>query len=280
MSVYRTVVVGTDGSATAHRAVLRAATIAAGLGADLLVATAYTRTRPEDLGPPSVVRQAQGADLAFGFSYLVAQQTAQDGADVARRAHPSLRVDTATPQGDPADVLLEQAERRADSLLVVGGQGLGAAGVFLLGNVPNKVAHHAVGDLLVVRTGQERDAQGPERVVIGFDGSATALVALDRGLAVGQALGAPITVLAVGRDEWTADVLAEASGRARAAGVEVDTRGATGDPARVLLDAGGAADLVVVGNKGMTGARRFLLGSVPNKVAHHGAADLLVVKTT
>ena len=44
-----------------------------------------------------------------------------------------------------------------------------------------------------------------------------------------------------------------------------------GDPADAILDVAEEqeADLVVVGNKGMTGAKRFLLGSVPNKVSHH-----------
>jgi nucleotide-binding universal stress UspA family protein len=40
------------------------------------------------------------------------------------------------------------------------------------------------------------------------------------------------------------------------------------------------ADLIVVGNKGMTGAERFLLGSVPNKVSHHAPCSVLIVRTT
>ena len=40
------------------------------------------------------------------------------------------------------------------------------------------------------------------------------------------------------------------------------------------------ADLIVVGNKGMTGASRFFLGSVPNKVSHHINRSLLIVRTT
>ncbi len=41
-----------------------------------------------------------------------------------------------------------------------------------------------------------------------------------------------------------------------------------------------SADLVVVGNKGMTGAKRFLLGSVPNKVSHHAPCGVYIVRTT
>ena len=40
------------------------------------------------------------------------------------------------------------------------------------------------------------------------------------------------------------------------------------------------ADLIVVGNKGMTGAKRFLLGSVPNKVSHHAPCGVYIVRTT
>ena len=55
-----------------------------------------------------------------------------------------------------------------------------------------------------------------------------------------------------------------------------------GDPADAILDVAEEtkADLIVVGNKGMTGAKRFLLGSVPNKVSHHAPCDLIIVRTT
>jgi nucleotide-binding universal stress UspA family protein len=37
------------------------------------------------------------------------------------------------------------------------------------------------------------------------------------------------------------------------------------------------ADLVVVGNRGMSGMKRFVLGSVPNKISHHCPCSLLIV---
>ena len=40
------------------------------------------------------------------------------------------------------------------------------------------------------------------------------------------------------------------------------------------------ADLIVVGNKGMAGAKRYLLGSVPNKISHHAPCSVLIVRTT
>ena len=38
-------------------------------------------------------------------------------------------------------------------------------------------------------------------------------------------------------------------------------------------------DLIVVGNKGMTGARRYLLGGVPNKISHHAPCSVMIVRT-
>ena len=63
-------------------------------------------------------------------------------------------------------------------------------------------------------------------------------------------------------------------------GVEVETHAREGDPADAILDVAEEqeADLIVVGNKGMTGAKRFLLGSVPNKVSHHAPCSVLVTR--
>jgi nucleotide-binding universal stress UspA family protein len=68
---------------------------------------------------------------------------------------------------------------------------------------------------------------------------------------------------------------------AREAGVEVDVYARQGDPAYALLDVAEEreADLIVVGNKGMGGAKRFLLGSVPNKVSHHAPCSVLIIRT-
>jgi nucleotide-binding universal stress UspA family protein len=65
-------------------------------------------------------------------------------------------------------------------------------------------------------------------------------------------------------------------------GVEVITYARQGDPADAILDVAEEqkADLIVVGNKGMTGAKRFLLGSVPNKVSHHAPCTVMIIRTT
>jgi nucleotide-binding universal stress UspA family protein len=78
-------------------------------------------------------------------------------------------------------------------------------------------------------------------------------------------------------------LLAAADHEARQAGLaHVETFARQGDAADAILDVAEEqrADLIVVGNKGMTGARRFLLGSVPNKVSHHAPCSVLIVRTS
>jgi nucleotide-binding universal stress UspA family protein len=76
--------------------------------------------------------------------------------------------------------------------------------------------------------------------------------------------------------------LKDAAQKLEGAGVEVDTFAREGDAADAILDVAEEtnADLIVVGNKGMTGTKRFLLGSVPNKVSHHAPCSVLIIRTT
>ena len=86
----------------------------------------------------------------------------------------------------------------------------------------------------------------------------------------------------VGPSEDVDATLAEAAKDVEDAGVKVRTFARQGEPADAILDVAEEenADLIVVGNKGMTGAKRFLLGSVPNKVSHHAPSSVLIVRTT
>ena len=61
----------------------------------------------------------------------------------------------------------------------------------------------------------------------------------------------------------------------------IEMHSVPGEPADVLIGVAEefGAGLVVVGNRGMSGARRFILGSVPNKVSHHCPCSLLIVDT-
>ena len=68
---------------------------------------------------------------------------------------------------------------------------------------------------------------------------------------------------------------------AKAEGISIEVHHPGGDPAAALLGTAEKvnADLVVVGNRGMGGMKRFVKGSVPNTVAHNCHCDVLIVDT-
>jgi nucleotide-binding universal stress UspA family protein len=143
-------------------------------------------------------------------------------------------------------------------------------------------------------------------IVVGTDGSDTATEAVRQATELAQRLGARLLIVSayepitdkrlrdtadeVPRDlQWMINpredvdaTLQSANEIADAAGVEVQTFARQGDPADAILDVAEEqdADLIVVGNKGMTGAKRFLLGSVPNRVSHHAPCSVLIIRTT
>ena len=143
-------------------------------------------------------------------------------------------------------------------------------------------------------------------IVVGTDGSETASKAVLQATELARQVGASVSLVSayepvsgnrlreerreVPKDlEWMVNpredveaTLKEAAENVEGAGVKVDTFAREGDPADAILDVAEEtkADLIVVGNKGMTGTKRFLLGSVPNKVSHHAPCSVLIIRTT
>lgn len=121
------------------------------------------------------------------------------------------------------------------------------------------------------------------KILVGTDGSKTAAKAVDRAVEVAKASGGALTIMSAGRPDRVQTVVDAEAARHRDSGVAIDTTVVDDDPVAALLDtaAAGGYDLLVMGNRGMTGVTRFLrLGSVPNKVTHHIPCSLLIVKTT
>ncbi len=129
-------------------------------------------------------------------------------------------------------------------------------------------------------------------IVAGTDGSPTAKLAMDRAGELAKALGAPVHVVcvpsALEAHEWPArisaqQIVAEASDRLQSQGVEVKThlpKVLQGEAALALVAIAEQehAQVLVVGNKGMTGIRR-LVGSLPNRISHEARCDVLIVPT-
>jgi len=144
------------------------------------------------------------------------------------------------------------------------------------------------------------------RIVVGTDGSETAAEAVRQAVDLAKLSAATLSIVSayapvperrvkdqqreapadiqyeLGPREDVNLVLDGAAAEARREGIEVQTHAVEGDPAEGILNVAEEtkADLIVVGNKGMTGARRFLLGSVPNNISHHAPCSVMVVRTT
>lgn len=122
-----------------------------------------------------------------------------------------------------------------------------------------------------------------ERIIVGTDGSSTAAKAVARAVSVAESTGARLTIMTAGREPRGRKVVDKALAAHADSTAEIDTLVVDSDPVSALIDSArdGGYDLVVVGNKGLTGVGRFLtLGAVPNKLSHHLPASLLVVRTT
>jgi nucleotide-binding universal stress UspA family protein len=121
------------------------------------------------------------------------------------------------------------------------------------------------------------------KILVGTDGSRTAAKAVDRAVEVAAAAGAPLTILSAGRPDKAQAVVEAEAGRHAGSGAVIDTAVVDDDAVAGLIEAAkeGGYDLLVMGNRGMTGVTRFLrLGSVPDKVTHRLPCSLLIVKTT
>src|SRR6201747_647052 len=144
------------------------------------------------------------------------------------------------------------------------------------------------------------------RIVVGTDGSETAAEAVRQAVDLAKLAGATLSIVSafspiparkvktqqldapadvqyeIGPREDVNLVLDAAAADARKEGIEIQTHPVEGDPAEAILNVAEEtkADLIVVGNRGMPGPRRFVLGSVPNNISHHAPCSVIIVRTT
>jgi nucleotide-binding universal stress UspA family protein len=140
--MFKTIVVGTDGSSTADIAVARGAELARLTGAKLHIVSAYTPT------PARVVGEKAAGEYSVGPDFKV---DAVLSGTIAKLRDEGVEISTHGPKGDPADAIIEVAVRESADLIVLGSKGMqGARRV--LGSIPNKVSHRSPCDLLIVQT--------------------------------------------------------------------------------------------------------------------------------
>jgi len=150
MGSYTKIVVGIDGSNTASKALTEAARLATAADAELIVVSCY---QPPDAREISKWQSESPAELSWRFTgTAVVEEVLRDAGESVVTEVPEVKSRTRFEEGEPAETLIRVAEEEQADLLVVGNKGMTGAGRFLLGNVPNKVSHHSVCDVLIVKT--------------------------------------------------------------------------------------------------------------------------------
>ena len=245
------IVFGTDGSPAATRAGEVAAEIARATSARL-IATSGTASEPD---APDHLEAALAAAEAAGM----------------RRA----KMEAVAVPGRAGDVLVSLAEER-DAGLVVVARGAGQQ----LSGLTRWMVRHTPCDLLIV-AGGNRDPHAPYgRILIASDGSATADRAARKGFDLAREVLAAVTLVFVGHPatgelvmQDTIDVYGRASRPTSGCSRAIRARRSSATAEAV------DAELVVVGNKGLQGAKGYLLGSVPETVVEGADRDVLLCRT-
>ena len=143
------IVVGTDGSATAERAVAKATALAAAVGAELIVISAFNNRAPAGVAAAGISIDSGWVAAAQGAAETVAREAAErakaDGVD---------KVSFQAVSGEPSEALIHVTQEQSADLLVVGSKGMQSTARFLLGPIANKVSRKVDCDLLIVETSE------------------------------------------------------------------------------------------------------------------------------
>jgi nucleotide-binding universal stress UspA family protein len=254
--------------------------------------------------PPSV-KAAISASREAAREYLesVTGQLSANGPEVR----------TNVMVGDPADQILQSADAEQVDLVVMTTHGRGAGGRAIFGSVADRVARHGTRPTLLLRgpASVEGDYSSalPDRLVVPLDGSALAERALSVAARLAHGHGIPIQLIRVialdeildevwrdrqdgfltmpedetfeearmHRERVADEYLAGHADRLRAQGVAVHHEVLNGSPVFALLDVLKPGDLAVMTSHGRGGVRRWLLGSVAEKLVRHAPGPVLLV---
>ena len=143
----------------------------------------------------------------------------------------------------------------------------------------------------------------PEQIVVGTDGSDSAKLAVAEAVRLAKSLGAELHVVSGYKplrgariegppggaakvwaplpDSLVEGTLSETAAEVRLHNVTVETHAVEDEPADALLKVADrvGASMIVVGSRGMHGARRFVIGSVPNDISHRASCNVVIVST-
>jgi nucleotide-binding universal stress UspA family protein len=288
MSEPRPVVAGIDGSPSSLVALGYAAALAARRKSPLHLVHGYQRP----MYSYDIIGLPLPSEPTEDYVREQVRDVLRDLVGRLRHEHPELvAVQARQIDASPATVLTEQS--RTAQVVVVGSRGIGGFSELLLGSVSAQVAAHAYGPVIVVRppVPDEIIAPGPEQprhelplgpVLVGFDGSAASLAALE--FAVEEAVQRDVPLIMANVDSHkpkdAEDLLADAARvwAAKHPELSIELRAERGEHAAyTLMQMSRDAALTVVGCRGRGGFAGLLLGSVSRTLVHHAYGPVAVI---
>ena len=287
---FKTILLATDGSADAQPALSAAADLAKRSDATLHLVMAY------DLPPETLYVFPTGAGID---ETLAAYQRAASAALAAARSEATalgaVVGDVRAQQGEISDVVANVAATISADLIVIGHRGLGPVRRLLAGSVSASVLHTARCPVLIV--GGAEPSWPPAQMVIGFDGSPASKQAALLASEIARLYPeVTVTLVEVLPDSLVnpnpllrhPDRVAAEHGRLERQAREIEsiaeirplTALAVGDAGDALLARGNrlpVPNLIVIGARRLSEARRLLFGGVSSKIHHSGHSPLLVI---
>lgn len=213
----------------------------------------------------------------------------------------STRLNVHVVVGDPAEMILENVDTQNANLVALATRGRGAVKRALFGSVTERVMRHSQVPVLIVRPRNEAvpgEVASIRRIVVPLDGSLLAEGALPTAQSLAQQLGIPIVLIqAVPLDavagfsaaipqrtldgilQFARDYLSSIRDHLVRGGTEVTVSAEIGQPFDVINTLAEFDDLVIMTSHGRTGFKRWLMGSVADKVIHACSAPVVLVPT-
>jgi nucleotide-binding universal stress UspA family protein len=289
--VYSKILVPLDGSKLAEQILPLVKVIAAVTQAPVELLRVKDPEKVADRAPPRQIREYLDEGTRQFFSN-------------ASSVHNKLEL------GDPAEIIIERARADPTCLIAMATHGMAGMRRWLIGSVANKVAHTAVNPLLLLRPAENCEPNGVTQIktiFVPLDGSVLAERALRPALDLATRLNGEIHLLRVYTLPANAYVVANGmmdqaptrvgaalretaqsylDGKVeelRANGLDrVVATAIEGDPASELIDieVNTSNSLIVMTSHGRTGAGRWLLGSVAEKVIQHARAPVLLIRAS
>jgi nucleotide-binding universal stress UspA family protein len=302
-----TVLAPIDGSARALRAAPWAARLAGPGGTVVFVRAIPPQPAYAEALLTLAGSGADGVERIRDEWVAVAQADMDEAADLI--AGSGVTTERLILEGEPEDAIVAAADERGVDMIAMASHGRGAIGRAIFGSVADRVTRTSTVPVLVLRTPHdEATDDGPvERIMVPLDGSELATEALPVAVEVAQAMGVPVFVvraidpvanIPVARGNFgvsptvtselaeriwqeteaeATKTVSDAVAHLQTKGIDASGATLSGSPYFAISDATEPGDLLVLTSHGRGGVRRWLLGSVAEKLVREAPVPVLLV---